>query len=122
VKVKRAGVVRKLDKTWADLIKKDERCEVCGSINGLNAHHWYKKRKAYATRWELDNGISLCISCHFEAHQSPGRFMARLEAVWGKEKVDRISHDLEHKLQDPRPIKTFELEQLYDVLKGMADE
>ena len=57
----------KLDKIWADLVKRPKRCENCGSNYKLEAHH--KIHRTYLKgRWKLDNGICLCAECHRKVH------------------------------------------------------
>jgi hypothetical protein len=36
----------------------------------LTAHHCVVDRSVRATRWEIDNGITLCVKCHlFDIHK-----------------------------------------------------
>ena len=73
--------VTKEDKEWAIKVKlKDNgKCIVCGATQHLNAHHIIP-RQLKNTRYDLDNGISLCPKHHrfsFElsAHQNPLAFL-----------------------------------------------
>ena len=50
--------------------KYNNKCAVCGSIDGLEAHHVIK-RSRILTRWDHRNGILLCLACHREAHIDP---------------------------------------------------
>lgn len=67
------------DGLWAALIKARAgfKCEYCGKEQGLNAHHIFS-RSNMATRWDVNNGISLCVSHHvfgkFSAHKAPLEF------------------------------------------------
>ncbi|MCF7875366.1 MAG: hypothetical protein K9L99_05855 [Candidatus Omnitrophica bacterium] len=79
----------KLDKLWAEAIKlrAGYRCEYCGNINNLNSHHIFTRSRK-ATRWELNNGVCLCVSCHtfsskFSAHKAPIEFTHWLEKTRG---------------------------------------
>ena len=64
----------KLDDLWSYLIRmKFQQCEVCGlpgrdtvagePIKYLEAHHLIG-RGNWAFRWDINNGICLCMSCH----------------------------------------------------------
>jgi hypothetical protein len=49
---------------WSKIIRtRDKVCKRCGEPNTLNAHHIYGK-STLKLRFCLDNGITLCASCH----------------------------------------------------------
>jgi hypothetical protein len=50
---------------WAKLVKlkAGNKCEKCGSSFFLQSHHLYG-RKNYNVRYDIDNGVALCPSCH----------------------------------------------------------
>ena len=64
------------DLKWSRRIReRDGMCVICGAHNKrLNAHHLVP-RQFLEYRWEMDNGISLCVHCHnfgkFSAHKNP---------------------------------------------------
>ena len=58
----------RLDKKWSLIIRRPGKCEICGSLGPLNAHHIFGSRYI-STRWDLDNGICLCVGCHHKAHE-----------------------------------------------------
>jgi 5-methylcytosine-specific restriction endonuclease McrA len=70
----------KLDDKWADRVREIGRCERCGSKNNLSAHHIIGKTSR-ATRWDLENGICLCFSCHRIAHDFPDKFIRWLKTI-----------------------------------------
>ncbi len=69
------------DKEWGKAIKLRDgnKCVICGREDYLHAHHIIpRERKEF--RWDIDNGISLCVSHHkysFEisAHKNSFVFM-----------------------------------------------
>lgn len=82
-------VNRKLDEAWSLVVKIQAgyKCEYCGSERELNSHHIYS-RANYSTRWDIENGICLCVSHHtfnnqFSAHRTPIEFTKWLERSKG---------------------------------------
>lgn len=80
---KKKRLRREADKLWFKVCLKDS-CEVCGSTDRLQAHHfWYKGSYAHL-RFDIDNGISLCQSCHFILHhQDPKKITDQIIAKRG---------------------------------------
>jgi len=72
------SIKKQLDETWKEIIHQKNRCEVCGSTYGLNAHHIIG-RGNLNLRWDIRNGCLLCIRHHkfglFSAHENPIYFM-----------------------------------------------
>ena|ERR1700690_2453273 len=59
------------DMDWKKLVKeRDKKCVKCGSKNKLHAHHIIPFKDNIETRFDLDNGITLCISCHMSFENS----------------------------------------------------
>lgn len=57
---------KKLDTLWSAYIrKKFPACIMCGTRDGLNAHHCIeRKSKGMGVRWSRFNGVSLCYVDH----------------------------------------------------------
>jgi len=75
----------KKDKDWHDKVleKFNYKCAFCGKSIQLNAHHIIP-RQIKATRWNVENGIALCVYHHrysfdFSAHQNAFAFFIWLE-------------------------------------------
>ena len=59
----------KCDKLYKQaVLSVNPRCEVCGSTYGLTAHHFFPRSSAGHMVYLVENGISLCQSCHFKHH------------------------------------------------------
>jgi 5-methylcytosine-specific restriction endonuclease McrA len=43
-------------------------CQICGSHDDLHAHHIFSRRKFPLLRSNVDNGVTLCSSCHPKWH------------------------------------------------------
>lgn len=65
IMTERKRLIKKLDKLWASIItnRAGNQCEKCGRSGRMNAHHIEGRRKM-GTRWNLSNGLCLCITCH----------------------------------------------------------
>lgn len=67
---------RKCHTKWAEAVKRRDsnRCVLCGMTTHLNAHHIITKR-VFATRYVVDNGVTVCAGCHTfriaSVHKSP---------------------------------------------------
>ena len=57
-------LINKADKLFSQFIRnRDGKCVRCGKTETLHCHHVIS-RSCKATRWDEDNGISLCPGCH----------------------------------------------------------
>jgi len=54
---------------WSKTVKKrDNKCQKCGSKENLEAHHMLHKAKFPELSLNINNGITLCLDCHYEVH------------------------------------------------------
>ena len=63
-------------KSWRKkVLERDSfTCQRCGAINKkLNAHHIKRFAKDIANRFNVANGITLCVDCHKLIHKIEGR-------------------------------------------------
>lgn len=85
----------RIDEAWSKLVKlrAGNKCEVCGKISTLNSHHIYSRAKK-SVRWDLDNGICLCVNHHignsFSAHKTSVEFTEWLYEYKGKEFMENL--------------------------------
>lgn len=58
-----------------NVFKRDDyTCQICGKRGGkLNAHHIIRYRNSVENRTNIDNGITLCESCHKAVHRKEGK-------------------------------------------------
>jgi len=64
-------------------------CMVCrGELSCL--HHYFPKSTSSALRYEKDNLIPLCVSCHFRHHKGDPRTHDRVRALKGKPWLTRL--------------------------------
>lgn len=70
---------------WARAVKDRDgwRCRICGATRGLVAHHVRPWATFSALRYDLDNGETLCNTCHARMHPTMrARTRIRRVAVW----------------------------------------
>lgn len=58
----------------AVLVRAGCRCEICGSVECIEAHHVISRRFIH-TCFKAANGVAVCRKCH----SNPGRILAWLE-------------------------------------------
>jgi hypothetical protein len=89
-KKKKKVSIAKVDSLWALAVRlrANNHCEYCGDTSGLNSHHIFS-RSNKSTRWDLNNGICLCVSHHvfgnFSAHKAPLEFAEWIKELRGEE-------------------------------------
>jgi hypothetical protein len=49
------------------------RCQICGCNKKLNAHHYENFSENKGARYDLENGVTMCNSCHANFHKVYGR-------------------------------------------------
>lgn len=62
------------NQAWAALVKeRDKKCTVCGSVYDLHAHHIKPYKNHPELRLDVNNGTTLCGSCHRDWHKKNGK-------------------------------------------------
>ncbi len=108
----RKDLIKKLDIAWAKKIKEMAgACAICGKESFLNAHHIFSRRYM-STRWDLDNGITLCRGCHlYFAHQKYEEFRDIVVNHMGIEGFESLK-------QKAVQIKKWDKEELEELLQS----
>jgi hypothetical protein len=120
---KASGKSNHLDNLWRFAVynKAGNICEYCGISGQMNAHHVFS-RCSYSTRWNINNGVCLCVSHHIfgnhSFHKSPAEMIEWLKEKRGQEWYDKLLLDWR------TPIKPAEAkEKYYQLLKdGQYDK
>ncbi len=83
---------KKCDKLWFEiLITKTPLCEVCGKT-ATQIHHFIPKSLSSFLRYDLLNGISLCVGCHFAHHsKADPNITAAIISIRGKKWFEYIN-------------------------------
>lgn len=112
----------KLDKMWRELIYHyaGYKCEYCGESGRLNAHHIFSRSNS-AVRWELKNGVCVCVSHHvfgnLSFHKAPAEMIEWIKGERGEEWYNSL-RDLANRNVKKRMIA----EEYYDILKPLYEE
>jgi hypothetical protein len=80
---------RKLDKLCSEIVRKRGKCQACGKKHTLQCCHIYS-RTYNNTRWDLENLLCLCASCHFYFHKNPVLFGSWVYKSLGEEKYELL--------------------------------
>ena len=92
---------KKLDKLWSDRVKERAgyRCERCPKTDYLNSHHIIG-RINLSLRWNLENGVCLCVGCHKfnqnSAHNNPIDFLKWVSTIRDLDYLQTKSLELTH--------------------------
>jgi hypothetical protein len=93
VKQKVSTLRNKADKLLQELGRKTySRCAVCGGNAYSCLHHFIPKSLSSALRYDWDNCVPVCHSCHFSIHSKDDPWMYERMIAWlGTEKMNRIA-------------------------------
>ena len=83
---------------WRDTVlrRDDYTCQICKSRGGrLNAHHLNCYADFPEEAFDVDNGVTLCASCHKALHGTCGYKTKKENYFWFKEIVDTVSGNTE---------------------------
>ena len=114
-----------LDKLFSRYVRllADGKCEYCGKpkpIGELETSHFYGRRNP-ATRYDCDNCIAACFSCHIYLGEHPYEhtmfFEKRLGSVRFEELVYRSQSGVKLKPRELEALK-MELKEKIAVLEG----
>lgn len=112
----------KADKLWSQMIReRDGKCRRCGKEPPeviLQAAHVISRRYK-AIRWDLRNGIGLCIGCHHWAHKQPVEFDWWVQELLGKETYESLRQEA---LAYVGRVSRVNLEEVVADLKAQLEE
>jgi hypothetical protein len=109
----------KLDKAWSQLVKLQagNKCEVCGSSETLNSHHIVGRRNL-RLRWEVMNGVCLCVKHHKFGNQS-----AHENPVWFEDWLkENRGQDLKLIRSTMNEIQKWTIEDMQEKLKELEED
>ena len=115
MKNKKSKLKHLSDQLWAAIIRNKKKCEMCYAQNvRFNAHH-IVSRANHSLRYDLRNGLCLCVDCHFNiAHRDP---IAVIEFL-----KDERPDDLKHLQKEKRKISQLREKDYEDILERLRHE
>lgn len=109
MKTPRQKIITKLDKLFSQKVRSKGFCERCGKESNLQCAHIYSRRNK-RLRWDFENALCLCAGCHlYWWHLEPAEAVRWAMTFKNFEHLDKV-------MQDNKPMKIFELEQLLNTL------
>ena len=79
---------------WASNVKeRDRSCQICHSDENLHAHHIIYRSIEPLLQYNINNGITLCVKCHAEAHTKEPAHRLILSKRKATPLLDRVSHE-----------------------------
>lgn len=100
------------DRLWSEAVRvRDGSCQRCGRQRPeivLQAAHVISRRYK-AVRWNLLNGVALCMGCHHFAHMQPVEWDWKVQELIGKETYESLRSEA---LNYVRKLKRIDLEEV----------
>lgn len=118
-KVNKTSLTKRLDAAWSLEVKRRAgyRCEVCGKRNNLNSHHIVGRRNRNL-RWDLRNGVCLCVSHHKFGLQS-----FHEDPLWAREWLEENRwEDLQFIMCKRNEIVKWTIESMQSKLKELTND
>ena len=107
-----------LDRMFSLIVRKraDGKCEYCGQVKKLQCAHFIGRRYRN-TRWEFDNCVALCFSCHNWMHDFPSDCDEFFTQRLGSKRVEELQIQARtYNKVDKEAVK----KKLKDILTGMS--
>lgn len=97
------------DRLWAKKVKeRDCACRYCNSDEkGLSAHH-IRVRQHQSTKYDVENGLLLCRSCHSLQKFRPEMFHDMIIEIMGQKEYDRLK-------EKSRAVVKYTVKDLHDI-------
>ena len=103
-------------KIWGKIVlKRDQKCVTCGAP-AKHPHHLFPRSRYRHLWFSLQNGVGLCVSCHYRMHYDPVVPVLYLQAKY----PDRMNSLMDDALNGRRrnPYKRSELENINVALRA----
>ena len=113
-KITRAGLIKKLDKMFSEIVRRKGKCERCGKTNNLQCAHIYSRRHKNI-RWDFENALCLDSGCHmFWWHLEPARAIRWAMTFKNFDYLDKM-------VAETKPMKMEDLFKIEEKLNNLMD-
>lgn len=111
----KSSLTRKLDSECSRLIRSIGYCVMChkSDYEKLQCAHIFS-RTYRSVRWDLDNLLSLCASCHFHSHRNPLLFAEFVKNHLGDYKYQSLKGRA-------IALKRWTIPEMQDLLDGLKE-
>lgn len=120
---RRKQLIKALDAAGSEVcrIQWNGRCGTCRNA-GTAQHHFFGKHSGgFGVRWDTDNLIWLCFTCHFRQIHDDGKTEPARDAIIKRIGSDRFN-DVKKKASQTRKYAIFELEAILERLNGIIEK
>lgn len=90
-KENKKAIQKKCDRIYQEIGQMiNDACLICGGEYSC-LHHWVRKSQSTALRYDLENGIPICIKCHCKIHTGQDNMTAgRIIIIKGNEWFENL--------------------------------
>lgn len=107
---------RKCDALLTPIVKKQKpSCLLCNRDTEV-AHHHVHKSKSLILRYDLDNLINLCQSCHLALHHNESYYASKVVAIKGLEWFEELERKKNQIIKADKYWYNEQLERLTNIL------
>jgi len=112
-------------KKWRQVIldRDSYKCQKCGCSEKLHVHHIKEFKDYPELRWDINNGITVCVSCHEKIHSR--RFPDWLTGrITHEQDIVQIKSRVEFKIAKQHLEKLYETHSMKEIgeMFGVSDE
>jgi len=114
----KSSLTRKLDKECSRIVRGRGFCAMCNTeeYEKLQCAHIYS-RVYRSVRWDLDNLLALCASCHFNSHRNPLNFSDFVKTHLGQP----LCQSLKIRANTPKRWILCEMQELLTILEALRN-
>lgn len=102
------------------IIKRHPRCLLCNNPTQV-AHHHVHKSKSFVLRYDFDNLINLCHSCHLALHMDESYYASKIVSIKGLNWFSGLEKRKNQILKNGSSFYEVKLKELQDLLSRTSN-